>query len=346
MNVLRIGALALASTLVACGSEPKALPEGAVVKGVNFVGIAVADLDAATEFYQAGTDLEIVDEASVTGSSALDTLARRTGVAVETRMLRTVNAQINLMSFAEPTEDWEAVPVQGPGIMHVCFQVDQNTQSYQKFLAAGGEFLGEEELVQLNPRNPVYYGYFEDLDGSIIEIEHVDIEALNLDSPPPHQYRMRHFAFTTPDVDRLAAFYSVLLEQPDPRRVGGRNGFASERVDAITGLKGSTIRMAWFQVRNLELEITSLVSHPTTLPEPKRPVDAPGLNMVVFDVDDLDAAVELFQTAGGTIETDVEDFHGAPTVFGRDPDGNIIGLQAAATDAVVSSRNFSGNGTE
>ena len=346
MNAIRASAIVLAATLAACGGGPKELPEDAVVKGVNFVGIAVADLDAATEFYQAGTDLEIVDDGIVTESSALDTLAGRSGVSANSRMLRTVNAQISLMSFAEPTQDWDPVPVEGPGIMHVCFQVDQETQAYQRLLAAGGEFLGEEELVHLNPRNPVYYGYLEDLDGSIIEIEHVDIEVLNLDSPPPHQYRMRHFAFTTPDVDRLADFYSVFLEQPDPRRIGGRNGFSSERVDAITGLDGSTIRMAWFQVRNLELEITSLVSHPTTLPETPRPVDAPGLNMVVFDVDDLDAAVELFLTAGGTIETDVEDFHGAPTVFGRDPDGNIIGLQAAATDAVVSSRNFSGNGTQ
>ncbi len=346
MNARHIGIAVLATLLTACGgSADRALPETALVKGANFVGIAVEDLDAATAFYQSGTDLEVVDNATLSNSAALDALAGRTGVTAQTRMLRTVNAQVNLMSFDEINQDWEPVPVQGPGIMHVCFQVDQETESYQRFLAAGGEFMGDEELVHLNPRNPVYYGYFRDLDGAIIEIEHVDIESLNLETPPPHQYRMRHVALTTPDVDRLAEFYSVFLEQPKPRRVGGRNGFSGDRIDAVTGLEDSTIRMAWFQVRNLELEITSLVSHPTTIPETPRPVDATGYNMIVFDVDDLDAAVTLFETAGGTIETEVEDFFGEPIVFGRDPDGNIIGLQAANSEAVVSSRNFSGNGT-
>lgn len=343
---IQFAGAALAVMLAACGGGEYALPETSVVKGVNFVGIAVEDLDAATAFYQAGTDFEVVDEASLSDQAALDAIAGRAGVSAETRMLRTVNAQISLMAFSDPTEDWDAVPVQGPGIMHVCFQVDQETEAYQRFLAAGGEFLGAEDLVHLNPRNPVYYGYLEDLDGAIVEIEHVDIDALNLETPPPNQYRMRHVALTTPDVDRLADFYSVFLSQPEPRRIGGRNGFSGDRIDAVTGLDASKIRMAWFQVRNLELEITSLVSHPTELPATPRPVDAPGYNMVVFEVEDLTAAAQLFEAAGGSLETDAEDFLGQPIVFGRDPDGNLIGLQASVADAVVSSRNFSGNGTE
>ena len=37
---------------------------------------------------------------------------------------------------------------------------------------------------------------------------------------------------------------------------------------------------------------------------------------------------------------------GGEIIFGRDPDDNLIGLQTAPTDALVSSRNFKNNGME
>lgn len=335
-------------TLAACGSaEPKLLNPDSVIKGVSYVGTSVADIDRSTEFYGAA-DLVVVADSELSSSPALDKLANRSGVVVRTRMLRSVNAQIRLMEFSdsEALSASEPVPVQGPGIAHMCYQVDHATGAYQDFLDQGAEIIGAPDLLQINPRNPVYYGYVKDPDGAVVEIEHVDVEKLNLPEPPKNKYRVRHVSLSTPDIDRIVAFYSALLEQPEPRRVGGKNGIGNEAMSGVTGLDGTKVRMAWFQIRNLELEIFQYASHPTELPSEPRPVDAVGYNMIVFDVDDLSAAQEKFLSAGGTIETEPELMDGAEIIFGRDPDGNLIGLQQAPSDAVVSAKNFSGNGTE
>lgn len=341
-----IGAVSLLCVTACNSAEPKQLNPASVVKGVNYVGMVVSDLDRAEAFYSAA-DYQVVEETQLTGSAALDRLAARSDVTADTRMLRSVNAQLRLMRFGNSSSlsSYDAVPVQGPGIAHVCYQVAQSTDTYQAFLDNGAEIIGDADLVQINPRNPVYYGYVKDIDGAVVEIEHVDVEKLNLPEPPTNLYRMRHVSLATPDIDRIVNFYSVLFDQPDPRRVGSKGGIGNEKTDSVSGLEGSKMRMAWFQVRNLELEIFQYVSHPTMPPETPRPVDAVGYNMIVLDVENLDAAIAKFLDAGGTIETDPETMDGGEIVFGRDPDGNIIGLQVAPADTVVSSQNFSGNGT-
>ncbi|MEL6416074.1 MAG: VOC family protein [Pseudomonadota bacterium] len=334
--------------LTACGNaEPKHLNPESVIKGVSYVGTSVADLDRATEFYRAA-ELEPVEDRELADIQAFDTLAQRSGVVVQTRMLRSVNAQIRLMQFADSStlSATEPVPVQGPGIAHMCYQVDHATGAYEDFLEQGAVAIGDPDLLQINPRNPVYYGYVEDLDGAVVEIEHVDVAKLDLPEPPKNKYRIRHVSLSTPDIDRIVAFYSALLDEPKPRRVGGKNGIGNEAMAGVSGLEGAKVRMAWFQVRNLELEIFQYASHPTQLPSQPRALDAVGYNMIVFDVDDLAAAQEKFITSGGTIETDPEQMDGGEIVFGRDPDGNLIGLQKAPADAVISAKNFSGNGME
>ena len=340
--------LVSALALVACGSsDSKDLSPTSVIKGVNYVGVSVSDLDQSADLYSTAADLAEVDRTPLQGSAALDTLAGRGGVTADTRMMRSVNAQLRFMHFpgSASFSSIQPTPVQGPGIAHVCYQVAQSTDTYQKFLDQGVEVIGERDLVHLNPRNPVYYGYVKDLDGIVVEVEQVDVDKLDLETPPENKYRVRHVSLATPDIDRLVEFYSILLDEPKPRRVGALGGISSKKIDAVSGLPDSKLKMAWFQIRNLELEIFQYVSHPTTIPDTPRPVDAAGYNMIVFDVADLEAATAKFIEAGGTIETEPEAMDGGQIVFGRDPDGNILGLQQAPQDAVVSSQNFSGNGT-
>ncbi|MEL7318652.1 MAG: VOC family protein [Pseudomonadota bacterium] len=342
-----IGVLGLA----ACGPQTSELPDDSVVKGVGWVGAVVSDLDKTSGLYEDAIALQTVDDSAITENPAFDELAGRSGVEVQTRMMRSVNMQIRFMSFASPSETAQATPVmavEGPGIMHMCYQVDQETQTYQKFLAGGATFMGKEEMQQLTSRNPVYYSYSRDFDGLIAEIEHVDVAALDLPAPPKNKRRIRHVALATPDVDRLAGFYSVLLGQPEFRRLGNWSfmRLEGEKFDAVAGLDGGVGESAWFQIRNLELEIFQFHSHPTTIPETPRPIDALGYNMIVLDVSDLAAARDLFVEAGGEIVTEPTAMDGGEIQFGRDPDGNLIGLQVAPTDGLVSSRNFKNNGIE
>ncbi|GAA0465360.1 hypothetical protein GCM10009096_02420 [Parasphingorhabdus litoris] len=345
--------LVIAGTLGlgACGVQTSELPEDSVIKGVGWVGATVSDLDQTTKLYEDAMDLKQVDDSVIEQNANFDQLTGRTDVEAQTRMMRSVNAQVRFMSFASPSKEAKNTPhmaVQGPGIMHVCYQVDQETQAYQKFLTGGAQFMGEKEMQQLNPKNPVYYSYSRDFDGLIAEIEHVDVTQLDLPQPPKNKYRIRHVALATPDIDRLSDFYAKFLGQPKFRRFGQWPflRMEGEKSDKVSGLEGTSGEAAWFQIRNLELEMFQFHSHPTEDRAAPRPIDANGYNMIVFDVSDMDAARELLVKAGGTIETEPTPMDGGQIMFGRDPDGNLLGLQTAPTDSFVSSRNFKNNGIE
>ena len=342
-------AAAMGLALAGCGSStPAEVEPDDIITGVNYVGASVSDLDKAVKLYGDAVDLKSVDETPISENALFDDLADREGVTAETRMLRSVNAQIRFMKFANPSEDAQQtmpMDVQGPGIAHACYQVNRKTGAYQKFLAGGAKHIGDRELVQINPKNPVYYGYARDFDGLIAEIEEVDVERLDLPAPPPNQYRIRHISLATPDIDKMIAFYSAFLGGQEARHVGSWFPISSENADKVSGLAGSELEMAWFQVRNLELEIFQYHSHPTKPLSKSRPIDALGYNMIVFNVSDMKAARKRLVDAGGEIVAEPGLMDGGQIMFGRDPDGNLIGLQTVPADSVFSAKNFKDNGT-
>ncbi len=322
--------------------------EWAVIDGVNFVGMTVSDLEASTAMYAAAANLaDAADDQTANQNALPQNLLIGEAITTASRLMKSVNAQLLFMQFppnGDATPQQSPVAVNGPGIAHVCYQANEKTRAYEKFLEAGSSTIGDPSMVQLNPKNPVKYAYAKDPDGIMFEVEHVDVEALDLAEPPKNDYRIRHVSLSTPDMDRIVKFYSILLEEPKPRRAGRIFGFSSKKIDQVSGLDESKIKMTWFQVRNLELEIIQYLSHPTEIPQEPRPVNALGYNMIVFDVKDLEKARSLFEKAGGEIISDVAPAIGGNVVFGRDPDGNLIGLQKVSSTNVISSKNFSGNG--
>lgn len=346
-NLICLGAVLF--LLTACGgrSAGEPVPPDSIITGVNYVGASVSDLDKTAELNSSSFDLQLVDQSEISENPIFDALAGRRGVSVKTKMLRGVNAQVLLMQFDSLSAEAQAtkpMDVQGPGIAHICYQVNDKTQAYQKFLAGGAKHIGDKDLVHLNPQNPVYYAYARDFDGLISEIEHVDVEKLDLPTPPKNQYRIRHVSLATPDIDRLVDFYTAFLNQPGPRRVGQLMSVSGDRVDQVSGLRNSELEMAWFQIRNLELEIFQYHSHPTEDLKKPRPIDALGYNMIVFDVSDMSAARKRLIDAGGTIVSEPAPMDGGQIMFGRDPDGNLLGLQVVAKGSVFSSQNFKNNG--
>lgn len=346
----RLAILAMMLLVPGCGQPnlpPKLETPDSIIRGINFIGLTVDDLDAAQSYYASSVESVVVDNTLLAPGNPLAALHPEGGGSARTRLLRRTNAQIRLFDFAARSKAGDsaaAVPVQGPGIAHICFQVADETQAHKRMLAAGAAPLGSSDLVQLNPRNPVYYGYVKDAHGVITEIEQVDLKTLKRPHPP-HLFRVRHVSLATPDLDRMIAFYSALLGGQEPRHVGNWFNVSGETVDKVSGLKNSKIEMAWFQLRNLEIEIFQYHSHPTRLPATPRPLDAPGYNMIVFDVSDIGEAKKRFVSAGGKIVTAPGKIDGGEIIFGRDPDGNLIGLQTLSPSSVFSAANFPDNGT-
>ena len=254
-------------------------------------------------------------------------------------MLRGSNAQLRLMRFDGPVRrpEMKEVPVQGPGLAHVCFQAARSTATHDRFLQNGARHVGAHEMVKLAAGRPVEYAYARDHDGIMFEVEHLDLEALNLKQPARYDRRIRHVSISTPDIDRSVEFYSLLLGESKPRRA---DRMSSPRIDEVSGLEDVEMSMAWFQVGNLELEIVQYWSHPTELPDTPRPIDAPGYNMIVLDVTDIDDARKRVLSSGGTIVSELDDMDGCPVLFARDRDGNLLGLQVVDPHSFLLSAQF------
>ena len=335
------------AALTACGSKDDGVVESPIVEGVNFVGMAVSDIEQSSKLYAEATDLATAWNGSLNGESVFEVLTGRPKVSASAKLMRSVNAQLLYMEFDDQSDAARRaakVEAYGPGIAHVCYQVNKSTQAYEKLLEGGATHIGEPAMVQLNPRNPVEYAYARDHDDIMFEVEHVDVAALELPEPPKNNYRIRHVSLATQDMDRIVKFYSHFMQQSKPRRAGRFWKLSGEKLDMVSGLPGSKIEMAWFQTRNLELEIIEYVSHSADAGDQPRPVDALGYNMIVFDVSDLAQARARFIAAGGEIVADNQQLLGSEIVFGRDPDGNLIGMQNSASDSLFSSKHFKNNG--
>ena len=137
---------------------------------------------------------------------------------------------------------------------------------------------------------------------------------------------VHHTAISTPDLDRALAFYRDLLGFRVVLEFAWPAG--TDAADRITGLEGSSARVAMLQAGNAHIELFQYRS-PTPHPgDPRRPVSDHGITHICLDVTDLDAEYERLVAAGMTFHcppqslgTDVK------TTYGRDPDGNVIELQ-------------------
>lgn len=327
-----------ASVLVAC--EQTSVPEEPVIDGIAFVAMTVSSVEKTAALLTDAVKLDQVVIADA-NSSKINIAADDAPKAVE--LLRGVNTQLLLLEYPQTTGS--AAPVEGPGITHICFQVDEQTQTYQQLLAGGATVIGDPQLTQINPRRPVFYGYLHDRDGLVYEVEHVDVTALDLPEPPPHDYRIRQVALSTPNMDSLMQFYSVLFSEPEPRHIGRWLSLQGEAVDAVTGLAGAKLEMGWFQTRNLELEIVHYKNQKTEAAELPRQMKELGYSLIMFDVLDLNATAERLALAGADLVPAPGFLASSERIFARDPDGNLLGFQRIDAEAALSSQHFQGDGT-
>ena len=141
---------------------------------------------------------------------------------------------------------------------------------------------------------------------------------------------IHHVAINTPDLDRLLAFYRdvVGFEVVEGTRFDWKD---SAEIDAIVGIKGSASKVVMLRAANAYIEMFEYQQPAATNTGRLAPSDH-GYTHICLDVTDLDAEYARMSKNGMT-------FHGPPTaveggairtVYGRDPDGNIVELQELA----------------
>ena len=140
---------------------------------------------------------------------------------------------------------------------------------------------------------------------------------------------IHHVAISTPDLDRLAAFY---VDVVGFEQVMSAEWCDRPIIDRIIGLTGSAARQIMLKAGNAYLELFEYSSPVPCVADPARSPSDHGYTHFCIDVTDIDAEYERLMAGGMT-------FHSPPpttaelgsgrlrAIYGRDPDGNIVELQ-------------------
>lgn len=140
---------------------------------------------------------------------------------------------------------------------------------------------------------------------------------------------IHHAAICTPDLDRLASFYTDVVGFEPVMSTAWRD---RPVIDHIIGLRGSAARQVMLRAGSAFLELFQYES-----PEGRAAPDSPspadhGYTHICLDVVDIDQEYARLSASGMT-------FHAPPpsrdelgggairAIYGRDPDGNIVELQ-------------------
>lgn len=283
------------------------------VLGIHHVGMSVSNLSEAVSFYQSTASLEKIGQNTIGGW-----LPRR---PEKSAVLKGPNGYLQLMQFVtSETVDKDEVPVlpvQGPGVTHVCFQSPARARLYDKFMNAGATSVSRADPpIDLNGRG-CEYAYVRDADGIMFEVEQLDEPGF------AGPIWIAHIALVSHDIDRLVDFYQNLFGIEPYRRADKLGG---PRWNEVTGLEDVRVRAAWFNTGNMVLELWEYVQ-PKTLP-PGEPLsfDQIGYNKIAFEVSDLPQERARLEQAGVNFLSGATEENGISEIYAHDPDGNLFSL--------------------
>lgn len=142
---------------------------------------------------------------------------------------------------------------------------------------------------------------------------------------------IHHVAISTPNLDRLAAFYTDVIGFTPVMEAAWSDRPLVDRM--IGGYEGSAARQVMLQAGNAHIELFEYTAPAPTLANPGRTPADHGYTHLCLDVVDIDAEFDRLAANGVTFQSrppTVEEMGGVArlrAIYGRDPDGNIIELQ-------------------
>lgn len=146
---------------------------------------------------------------------------------------------------------------------------------------------------------------------------------------------IHHVAISTPDIDRLRNFYVDQLGFEAIAELEWPQGTTIS--DTVQRLQNSSARLAMLRLGNAYLELFHYRSPTPVAGNPSRPVCDHGITHICLDVAGVDREYQRLKALG-------MEFHSEPqwvsddcrTVYGRDPDGNVVELQELMSkDSVI-----------
>jgi glyoxylase I family protein len=141
---------------------------------------------------------------------------------------------------------------------------------------------------------------------------------------------IHHVGMNCRDMERMKRFYCEAFgfEPVD-------DGFAWENepiMDVIVDVKNSASKGVMLRAGTCYLELFEYSSPPPQSADPKRPNDR-GYTHFCIDVTDIENDIEHLKKCGMTFnERDFVDVGHVKTLYGYDPEGNVIEVQQCAPD--------------
>ena len=153
---------------------------------------------------------------------------------------------------------------------------------------------------------------------------------------------IHHVAIHVRDMDRMIRFYRDAFGF-----VPVDEGFTwkeSAEIDEIIGVPGSSARNVMLQAGNCYLEMFQFVAPEPPATQPLDPFHR-GYTHFCVDATDIAAEVERLRGLGMTFErahgpAKPVDFGIVKSLYGRDPEGNLIEVQETAADCPFDARHL------
>jgi glyoxylase I family protein len=140
---------------------------------------------------------------------------------------------------------------------------------------------------------------------------------------------IHHVAISTPDADRLLAFYRDVIGFEELVDFTWPPG--TDAADRITGLNGSSARQIMLRKGKSCLELFQFHAPEPAEGDPRRPVCDHGITHLCLSVTDIDAEYARLREAGMEFHCEPQELSpGLHTTYGRDPDGNVVELHQFA----------------
>jgi catechol 2,3-dioxygenase-like lactoylglutathione lyase family enzyme len=142
-----------------------------------------------------------------------------------------------------------------------------------------------------------------------------------------------HVAISSPDVDRLAAFYQDMFGFTERFQYVWKKG--DRVIDTIMRLPESAGRAVMLELGTMCLELFEFSDPKPGHGDAERPVCDHGITHVCFKVDDLQSEYARLKSAGMAFHSPPQQVGpGLACVYGRDPDGNVIELLEGGIAAI------------
>jgi len=304
--------------------EQKEQSNPSSVIGFNHIGVSVSDLNASITLYTEAASLE-VDHSKRLSNSEAEKASGFENTPIDRAVLAGPNGYLELSQYESSVSGQaEEIPVQGPGMTHFCFQSPTTQNLYGRFKERGAIPVSRgTEPVDLGGYG-VYYAYERDADGIMFETEHLN---------EPHfegPIWLSHIAVVTHDIDRLVEFYENVIGFEPTRRSDKVTG---PTFDEVADYDGTFIRAAWFNMRNMILELWQFVNPVTPEAGPPIPFEKIGYNKFAFETSDIQSDYKRLVESGVQFLSEPVETDASTEVYGRDPDGNLFSLIQPTEDS-------------